>query len=106
MAKILFSGDIGAALVPPQASCFVENFDEMPQYMEGFHKRWMPSNRAKNDWVRRVRALDIEMMVPQHGCIFRGQDVTRFLDWFESLQVGSAVGAASSVSKPREPALA
>ncbi|MGK7345173.1 MAG: MBL fold metallo-hydrolase [Candidatus Nitrospinota bacterium M3_3B_026] len=89
-AKILFSGDIGAALMP-EGEVFVKDFGGHTQYMEGFHKRWMPSNTAKNDWVRRVRDLDVEIMAPQHGAIFRGDDVKRFLDWFEALEVGSAV---------------
>lgn len=97
-ARILFSGDIGAALVPPDYPCFVENFEDMPKYMEGFHKRWMPSNAAKNDWVRRVRALNVDMLVPQHGAIFRGDDVKRFLDWFEALQVGTAIGSAGTAA--------
>ena len=67
---------------------FVEDFDEHIQYMRYFHQRWMPSNTAKNDWVSRVRELDIEMMAPQHGRIFKGDDVQRFLDWFEELEVG------------------
>lgn len=90
-AKILFSGDMGAALVPNGAPLFVEDFAEHIKYMEGFHKRWMPSNRAKNAWVKRVRALNPELIAPQHGSIFRGADVGRFLDWMEGLQVGSAV---------------
>ena len=90
-AKILFSGDMGAALVPNGAPLFVEDFAEHVKYMEGFHKRWMPSNRAKNAWVKRVRALNPELIAPQHGSIFRGADVGRFLDWIEGLQVGSAV---------------
>jgi flavorubredoxin len=52
------------------------------------HQRWMPSNKAKNDWVQRVRKLDIDMMCPQHGRIFKGDNVKRFLDWFEALEVG------------------
>jgi flavorubredoxin len=60
--------------------------------MEHFHRRWMPSNRAKNDWIRRVRQLDIDMLCPQHGAVFKGDDVGRFLDWFEGLEVGGAVG--------------
>ncbi len=93
-ARILFSGDVGAALLPDSdANVFVENFDEHVRYMEGFHRRWMPSNRAKNAWVRRVRELDVDMMCPQHGAVFRGEDVARFLDWFEALEVGSAVRA-------------
>lgn len=87
-AKILMSGDIGAALLPADAPMYVEDFDKHIQYMKGFHQRWMPSNKAKNDWVKRVRKLDIEMMAPQHGGIFRGDDVGRFLDWFENLEVG------------------
>jgi len=87
-AKILMSGDIGAAMEEPDAPMFVEDFDAHIGKMKMFHQRWMPSNKAKNDWVRRVRQLDIEMMCPQHGRIFRGPDVKRFLDWFESLEVG------------------
>jgi flavorubredoxin len=87
-AKILMSGDIGAALEPNNAPMFVEDFDSHVDKMKLFHQRWMPSNEAKNDWVNRVRLLDIDMMCPQHGRIFRGDDVKRFLDWFEALPVG------------------
>jgi len=88
-AKILFSGDIGAALLPPDnKNIFVENFDEHVQYMEAFHKRWMPSNRAKNDWCQRISNYDIDMLCPQHGSIFKGDDVKKFIDWFANLEVG------------------
>ncbi|WP_206485943.1 MBL fold metallo-hydrolase [Thalassotalea sp. G2M2-11] len=87
-AKILMSGDIGAALESTDAPLYVEDFNEHVSKMKMFHQRWMPSNKAKNDWVDRVRALDIDMMCPQHGRIFKGDDVKRFLDWFEGLQVG------------------
>ncbi|WP_045859349.1 oxygen-binding di-iron domain-containing protein [Teredinibacter purpureus] len=91
VAKILMSGDIGAALEPTDAPIFVENFDDHIKHMSMFHERWMPSNAAKNDWIKRVRELDIELMCPQHGRIFRGEDVQRFLNWFEALEVGSAI---------------
>ena len=90
-ARILMSGDVGAALEADGAPMFVEDFDEHIDKMKLFHQRWMPSNRAKNDWIKRVRELDIDMMAPQHGRIFRGDDVKRFLDWFEALEVGSAI---------------
>ena len=88
VAKILMSGDIGAALEKADSPMFVEDFDAHTQHMTYFHQRWMPSNSAKNDWVQRIRELDIEMMAPQHGRIFKGDDVKRFLDWFEELEVG------------------
>lgn len=91
VAKILFSGDIGAALEAPDAPFEVENFNDQIDKMQLFHQRWMPSNRAKQDWIRRVRKLDIEIMAPQHGRIFRGENVGKFLDWFEALEVGVAV---------------
>ncbi len=87
-AKILFSGDLGAALLPPEYPLFVENFEDHIKYMEGFHRRWMPSNEAKNRWVRRVRKLDVQMLCPQHGAIFKGEMVGQFLNWLESLEVG------------------
>ncbi len=88
VAKILMTGDVGAALEPDGSPLFVDDFAAHVQKMELFHKRWMPSNLAKNDWIARVRALDIEIMAPQHGRMFRGDDVGRFLDWFEALEVG------------------
>ncbi|MBL4908439.1 MAG: MBL fold metallo-hydrolase [Alteromonadaceae bacterium] len=87
-AKILMSGDIGAALEAPEAPLFVDDFEEHIPKMKMFHQRWMPSNEAKNDWVNRVRKLDIEMLCPQHGRIFKGDNIKHFLDWFEALEVG------------------
>ena len=28
------------------------------------------------------------MLCPQHGAIYRGADVQRFINWFDNLQVG------------------
>ncbi len=90
-ARILMSGDVGAALEPEGAPLFVDDFDEHIPKMEMFHRRWMPSNKAKQNWINRVRKLNIDIMAPQHGRIFKGDDVQRFLDWFEALDVGIAV---------------
>ncbi|MDO8938885.1 MAG: MBL fold metallo-hydrolase [Methylicorpusculum sp.] len=90
-AKILMSGDVGAALEPSGAPIYVDNFDAHTEHMRYFHQRWMPSNQAKRVWIERVRKLDIDIMAPQHGRIFKGDDVKRFLDWFEALDVGVAV---------------
>jgi flavorubredoxin len=90
-AKILMSGDIGAALESSGAPIFVENFDAHVEKMRYFHQRWMPSNHAKRAWIDQVRDLDIDILAPQHGRMFKGDDVKRFLDWFGALQVGIAV---------------
>jgi flavorubredoxin len=93
-AKILFSGDVGAALEPVGAPLEIDDFQAHIPRMQKFHERWMPSNTAKLDWIRRVRQLDIKLMVPQHGRLLRGAMVGRFLDWFEQLEVGSAIRTA------------
>ncbi|KJY81416.1 flavoprotein [Vibrio galatheae] len=90
-AKILMSGDIGAALDAPDAPLFVEDFEAHIPKMEYFHRRWMPSNQAKSAWIKRVSALDIEMICPQHGGIFKGENVSKFLAWLDELNVGIAV---------------
>lgn len=90
-AKILMSGDIGAALEERNAPLYVKDFNKHIPTMKTFHQRWMPSNQAKNDWCKRVRNLDIEMMMPQHGRIFKGDHVDEFINWFETLEVASAL---------------
>lgn len=88
-AKILFSGDVGAALLPPdQQEVFVEDFDHHIAYSKAFHQRWMGSKEAKRQWCERVAALEIDMLCPQHGAIYRGADVGRFINWFDELEVG------------------
>ena len=88
-AKILFSGDIGAALLPgDQSDLFVSDFAAHVRFAEGFHRRWMGSNSAKRDWCERVAKMDIEMLCPQHGAIYQGADVMRFINWLDELHVG------------------
>ncbi len=88
---ILMCGDVGAALEPPNSAMYVEDFNEHIPKMELFHQRWMPSNRAKNDWIRRVRELKPTMLCPQHGRIYKDDNVEKFLDWLERLEVGIAI---------------
>ena len=95
LARVYFSGDVGAALLPPEDDMlFVNDFDRHIRFMEGFHRRWMGSNEAKNNWCERVSRLKIDMLCPQHGAIFRGADVGRFIDWFAGLKVGLDGNAA------------
>lgn len=95
-ARILFSGDVGAALMPPgEDELFVKNFDSHIRHAEAFHRRWMGSNEAKLDWCERVSKMEIDMLCPQHGAIYQGNDVARFIDWFAELPVGSGIRARS-----------
>ena len=96
VAKILFTGDIGAAVIPGHQrpnGIFVTDFEIHTGYITAFHKRWMASRPARDAWVRMVRAMDIDMLVPQHGLVYRGEDVKRFIDWFSTVEIGGGLAA-------------
>jgi flavorubredoxin len=90
LSKILFSGDIGAAIVPAiDEYKHVKNFQDHKKHLEGFHKRYMGSNQLCRAWVAHLEKLDISMIAPQHGLLFEGENVKLFLEWFKELQCGS-----------------
>jgi flavorubredoxin len=89
IAKILFTGDIGAAMMPDDIDYeFVDDFASHLPYIEGFHRRFMNSNKAARCWIETIADLDITMLAPQHGPIYRGQAVIDFLNWFAELRCG------------------
>lgn len=86
-SKILYTGDLGASIGVDYRE--VADFDAHLPKMEGFHRRYMASRRALQAWARRARALDVEILAPQHGALFRGKAlVNRFYDWAEALECG------------------
>ncbi len=88
-SKILFSGDIGAAVFKPgEEYLFVEDFDKHISLMKPFHSRYMVANKVCRKWVDTVSKFDVQMIAPQHGAIFRGEDVNRFLNWLSELPCG------------------
>ncbi len=86
-SKILFSGDIGAAILSPQnLNKRVDDFALHRPFLESFHSRYMASNVFCRAWVREVRRLEVETIAPQHGSLFSGENVESFLGWFETLE--------------------
>ena len=91
-ACLLFTGDIGAALLPVEHSdLFVKDFDSHIRYAAGFHRRWMGSPEAQRRWCERVSSMKIDMLCPQHGAIYQGADVERFINWFAELEVATGL---------------
>jgi len=104
VSRILFSGDLGASLLPP-AVCGqpVSDFPAHIRYMEGFHRRYMVSNRVCRLWARMARQLDIDMIVPQHGPYFKGRAATQaFIDWVDNLSCGVDLMTEANYMLPRE----
>jgi len=89
-SRILYSGDLFASLMPEgQEYDFVSDLQAHIQYMEPFHKRYMAGSKAIQAWLSRVKALDIDIIVPQHGAIIKGRDnVEKALKWLEQLKCG------------------
>ena len=86
-SKILYTGDLGASIGADYRE--VPDFDSHLQYIEGFHKRYIACNQVLRHWAQMVRQLDIEVIAPQHGAMFRGKEmVGRFIDWCDDLQCG------------------
>lgn len=89
IAKILFSGDIGAAMMPADNNDpFVDDFSKHIPFVRGFHQRYMCSNQAIQCWLETIANLEIEMIAPQHGPIYRGKAVVDFLTWIKDLPCG------------------
>ena len=87
VAKILYSGDLGASMGAPDAE--VTDFDAHVARMERFHTRYMASGKALRAWLAMAQDLDLDVVAPQHGSLFRGRPaITRLFDWLGSLECG------------------
>lgn len=83
VSKILYSGDLGASLGIAYSE--VTDFEAHLPAMEGFHRRYIPSNKAMAKWARMVKTLDIQQIAPQHGAIFPTPEMARkFIAWAET----------------------
>lgn len=91
-SKIIFSGDIGAAIVPlSEVYKEVNDFEKHKEFLEAFHTRYMAGNSFVKKWIARVEKLDIDLIAPQHGAVFKGDDVKSFLEWFKELKCGGDI---------------
>ncbi|WP_022670275.1 MBL fold metallo-hydrolase [Hippea alviniae] len=94
ISKILFNGDIGAAVFSDTNKyLFVDkdNFNSHINLMEGFHKRYMASSNACRYYVNKIRSLAPKMLAPQHGAVFRFEAVDMFLNWLNNLKCGADI---------------
>jgi flavorubredoxin len=89
VSKILFSGDMGASMGNDNKDLEVKNFIEHIPKMIGFHRRYMCSRKISALWASMIRRLDVDIIVPQHGPMFKGKEnINLFLDWISQLECG------------------
>jgi len=89
-SKIVFSGDIGAAILPSNnGQKEINNFEEHVSALNAFHTRYMGSNKLCKAWVMKIKKYEVSMIAPQHGFVFKNENVEKFLTWFRNLKCGS-----------------
>jgi flavorubredoxin len=89
-SKILFSGDIGTAILnSPTTYKIVENFENHKKHLYDFHKRYMGSNKVCRSWVSKIEKYEVDKIAPQHGFVFENENVGMFLEWFKELKCGT-----------------
>ena len=90
VSRILFTGDLGVSMVSGlEAQKPVRDLTGHLEKMEGFHRRYMVSNKILRLWSRMARQLPIAMIVPQHGAPIEGKvAINQFFDWIENLMCG------------------
>ncbi len=101
VSRILFSGDLGANL------CLDEELDrpatrlsQVIEYMDGFHRRYINSNKVCRYWANMVRQIDIDMIVPQHGRALTDRAVKDFILYIENLECGVDLMSQESYQIP------
>lgn len=89
VSRILFSGDLGVSMgTSADAAKPVTSLAGHIPKMEGFHRRYMVSNKILRLWANMARTLPINMIVPQHGAPLAGAAVGEFIDWVSDLSCG------------------
>ncbi|WP_054838839.1 MBL fold metallo-hydrolase [Sulfuracidifex metallicus] len=84
--KIYFSGDMGAAIYPKGTwYLIVDDFETHRNFMEPFHRRYIASRKAIDLWKKTIENLEIDVVAPQHGSVFIGDNAKKFLEWLWSL---------------------
>jgi len=86
-AKLLFSGDIFAA-IQKKWELIVKDFEKHKLEMMYFHVYYMASNKALRYFVEKVKPFEIDAIIPQHGSIIPKEFVKEALSFLENLKCG------------------
>ena len=104
ISRILFTGDLGVSMTSgQQAQIPVTDLRGHIRRMEGFHQRYMVSNKILRLWASMARQLDIAMLVPQHGAPMSGAAIGEFFNWIESLKCGTDLFDERNYQLPTDP---
>jgi flavorubredoxin len=83
----LFSGDIWAS-IDMDWRLVVEDFNKHLLKLSLFHIDYMASNKAARGYIDRVRHLELNALLPQHGSIIPRKHIPRALQYMYDLKCG------------------
>jgi len=83
----LFSGDIWAS-IDMDWHLVVDDFSKHELKMSLFHIDYMAGNIAARGFVRRLRHIDINAILPQHGSVISKKHISRALRYLQELKCG------------------
>ncbi len=83
--KTLFSGDIFGGIEQSWEFYAKEDYFEKAKQ---FHQEYMPSKDIFNYALKKIEALDIELIAPQHGSLIQKQYIKPLIKKMKSLECG------------------
>jgi len=83
--KSLFSSDLFGA-IDEHWSLF--DSDRFPHDMDSFHQNYMPSNDVMRFGLKNIESLDIARILPQHGSVIDGDNVSIAINHLKNLRCG------------------
>ncbi|MFH0759888.1 MAG: MBL fold metallo-hydrolase [Bacteroidota bacterium] len=86
-SKFLFSGDIWAAL-DMEWTLVLDDFSKHELKLNLFHVDYMASNKAARGFVNRIKHLELDAILPQHGRIIPREFIQLALDYLSRLNCG------------------
>ena len=84
----LFSGDVWAA-IQLDWRLVIKDFAEHRQALDLFHLDYMASNIACRGFVEKLKPLQINAILPQHGSIIDSTNVAAAISYLETLRCGT-----------------
>ncbi len=85
--RFIFSGDIWAA-IDMDWKLIVEDFSKHELKLSLFHIDYMASNIAARGFIDRIRHLELDAILPQHGSVIPKKFVYKALEYLNHLKCG------------------
>lgn len=83
--KSLFTSDVFGA-ISDQWSLFAS--DGFLELMKPWHENYMPTNSVLRNCMDRLATMDIERILPQHGSVLEGEQVSAAIAYLRTLPCG------------------